>query len=141
MRRPKDALLRLLLVHAAMMASVIGYGVGGYATSTEGAASPPSIDPAVFLAIAAGVAAVAAIASFVVRARRMPRSADEPDAWRQLQGALIATWALDELVAVAGLVPAFLYGDAAYYAPFGAAALILLMLHAPRPRALAELMR
>jgi hypothetical protein len=139
-RRPKDVLLRLLLVHAAMMASVIGYGVVVYATTRETAVSPPAIDRGVFLAIAGGVAAAAAIGAFVLRARRLPR-AGAPIAVDRLQATMISSWALDELVAVAGLVPAFLYGDAATYAPFGAAALLLLVIHAPRPRALAELIR
>jgi hypothetical protein len=124
-----------------MMASVIGYGVAVYAIAQDGVASPPAIDHRVFLAIAGGVAAIAAIAAFVLRARRLPRAGGEPVPYKELQATLIASWALDELAAIAGLVPAFLYGDAASYAPFGAAALILLLVHAPRPRALAELIR
>ena len=137
----KDVLLRLLVVHAAMMASVIGYGVVAYATTREATASPPAIDEHAFLAIAGAVAAIAAAASFVLRARRLPRAAAEPADPRQLQGALIASWGLVEVVAIAGLVPALLYGNAGDYAPFGAAALILLLVQAPRPQRLAELFR
>lgn len=142
--RAKDPWLPLLLIHASMMASVIMYGIIGYTISEELPPAAPMSHGA-FVAIMAGVAALCAVLSFVLRARLMPTSgtADEPAATRfgKLRGALIAAWALCEAVALCGLVVTFVFHDVSDYAPFGAAALVLLLVHAPRPRKLAALMR
>ena len=146
----------MLVMHAAMMSSVIMYGVVAYAVAESDAYARPAIDHDLVRGLAAAVGAVCAALSFVVRTRLSPprkpgdggtfplellRAPHGRAALLKLRGALIATWALVEAVAIAGLVPALLYQDTADYAPFGAAALILLLVHAPRPRLLVEVMK
>src|SRR5262245_28131704 len=125
----------MLVTHAAMMSSVIMYGIVAY-TFAEGAPyARPAIDHRVVLAIACAVGAICAALSFVVRAKRTPPRALTNDtkfpfallstppgraALLKLRSTLILTWALVEAVAIAGLVPALLYQDTADYAPFGA---------------------
>ena len=133
----------MLVIHASMMASVIMYGIIGFTISAE---APPSSAPnhGLFVGILAGVAALCAIASFVVKARMMPAAdSAEPPPTRlgQIRGALVVAWALCEAIAICGLVVTFVFHDVSDYSPFGAAALVLLLVHAPRPRRLAELMR
>ncbi len=154
--RVRDVWLPLLVVHAAMMVGIIAYGVMGYVVAEEASGPPPAIDHATFLAAMAGVAAVAALLSFVVRARMMPPreragdgrgvdvarlgSTDVRAAFGRLRGALIGAWGLSEAVAVCGLVSTVLFHAASPNAPVGAAALILLLVHAPRPRLLVQVM-
>jgi hypothetical protein len=102
------------------------------------------------------IAAICALLSFVLRARLMParehaddRMIDErvldtaagKQALAKLRGALIASWAACEAVAICGLVGTFLFRDVSDYAPFGAVALILLVVHAPRPQLLVDVLR
>ena len=146
----------MLVMHAAMMTSVIMYGVVSYAVAEGEPYARPAIDHDLVRAICAAVAAVCAALSFVVRAKLLParalgegytfplerlRAGPGRAALLKLRSALIVTWALVEAVAIAGLVPALLYQDTADYAPFGAAALVLLLIHAPRPKLLVEVMR
>lgn len=154
MPRAKQVWLPLLVIHASMMASVIMYGVIGYMISeTMPPAAPMS--HGLFLAIAGGAAAIFAALSFVLRARMMPARTRDHDnridegalgseparaALGKLRGALIVSWALCEAVALCGLVVTFLFHDVADYAPFGAAALILMLVHAPKPALLVDVM-
>ena len=150
----------MLVMHAAMMSSVIMYGIVAYMAAESDAYARPMLDENVVRGIAAAVAATCAALSFVLRAKlsppRAPALAPGEDgtfplellraphgraALLELRKALIVTWALVEGVAIAGLVPALLYQDTADYAPFGAAALILLLVHAPRPKLLVEVMK
>src|SRR5262245_41703273 len=151
MPRAKDVWFPLLVIHAAMMSTVILYGVIAYAIGGE----PAHADHGTLLAVLAGAAAATAVASFVARAALLPpreragdgRSLDESllatpaarAALARTRAALIVGWALCEAVALFGLVLAILDHDAAAYAPFGAASLVLFFLHSPRPRLLVEI--
>lgn len=141
--RAPNVWLPLLVIHASMMASVIMYGIIGFTVSADG---PPSTDASrgLVLAIVAVVAALCAIASFVAKARMMPAADPDlpaPTRLGKVRGALIVAWALCEAVAICGLVPTLIFRDVSTYAPFGAAALVLLLVHAPRLQRLAALMR
>jgi hypothetical protein len=147
----------MLLMHAAMMCAVIMYGVMAYAVAEGEPAAPPAIDHGAMLAIAGAIAAACAALSFYLRARRMPPRDAAPDsltfdlrvlesppgkaALVRLRTALVLSWALSEAVAIAGLAVALLFHDTRDYAPFGAVALGLLLVHAPRPRLLVQVMR
>jgi len=153
-RRPQDVWLPMLAIHAAFMASAILYGVIAYLLSDAGAGAKGGGDRALVLGVLGGAAAIAAIASFVVRARVMPArrrggapapisleqltAAPAAGAVARLRSALVVGWALCEGVALLGLVAAFWFRDAALYAPFGAGTLGLLLAQAPRPYLLTE---
>jgi hypothetical protein len=137
-----------------MMASVIMYGIIGYTISETMPPAEP-MSHGMFLAIMAAVAAICGALSFALRARMMPARTRDHDgkidesalsseparaALGKLRGALILSWALCEAVALCGLVVTFLFHEVADYAPFGAAALILLLVHAPKPALLVDVM-
>jgi hypothetical protein len=155
MPRAKDVWLPLLVVHASMMASTIMWGVIGYMASETMAPAEP-MSHGLLLAITGAIAAICAALSFYVRGRLMPAREHAGDkmidesklatpagrrALAKLRGALVASWALCEGVALCGLVGTFLFRDASDYAPFGAAALILLVVHAPKPQLLVDVLR
>jgi F0F1-type ATP synthase membrane subunit c/vacuolar-type H+-ATPase subunit K len=151
-----DAWLTLMIIHAAMMATPILYGVIAYFIAEQAPPAAPAANRDLLVGILAGLAAITGIASFVVRALLMPLRARVSDgrpidasvlgtapaqaALARVRIALIASWALCEATAVFGLIAGFLFRDASLYAPFGAAAIALLLVHAPRPGVLIAVM-
>ena len=101
----------------------------------------------------AGMAAMSAIGMLVLRSKLMPKGSDvgrtealagtassTPDqlsapqkrAMTRLFTASVLAWALCESVALYGLILGFLHKDVMHYLPFGACALLLLLVMAPR---------
>lgn len=144
---PGDVLLVLRIVHAALIASILLFGVmlmfviRPPGEAVVGADIPVRADPpAYFAAIMIAMAAASMLAIYMVR-RRMSRdraaaAATTPEhAARnrsRLYSASIASWALCESIALYGLVLGIVHRDTGPFLPFAAVALVLLVALAPR---------
>ena len=127
------------------------------APPVEGASTPAPVkqEPPgdIVTIVFAAMAGVSALGLLVVRSKLMPKGADVgrtealagssaalPDqlgapakrALARLFTASIFAWALAESVAVFGLILGFLHRDVVHYLPFGACALLLLLVMTPR---------
>ena len=125
----------LWIVWGAMLASLIAYLAISWVVPVETRGSAPGV-PAAALGL---VAATTAAASFVLRrvlvAAPIEKGSLDPDTAagraRVFQASVLC-WTLSESVGIQGLVLFFLYGSRPLLYAFLAAALVLLLLHAPR---------
>jgi hypothetical protein len=136
------------LVYAALLASLPAYLALVHLAMTpmpEGGG-----DYGVFYAIIGVFSAGVAVAIPLLRRRMMPPRAagagPAPDtvptrALGRWLSAQLLSWALCESVAIYGLVLAFVTHEPAAYYPFGAVALVLMLLYPPRRRDLEAVAR
>lgn len=130
---PRDVLLVLRIVHAALITSVVVYG--GVVMLVTRPPPPGTVVadapvartdlPPSFTAVLAGLALVTLAVIVVVRRKIRPGRYAAP---------AIASWALAESIAVLGLLLGLLRRDMAYFVPFGAVSLIVMLLLTPRRR-------
>lgn len=110
----------------------------------HGSVSPPRLSPAVLFGVlgAIGAAILIGVVPFV-RRLVMPRGAGgqvdlsqpvsrEDPQLQRYRTANILSWALCDAVAIMGLVAALVYGHGLYYVPYGAVALVALVVYGPR---------
>ena len=117
-----------LLASQAVYVAVIVSGVGRVR-------GEPLDLPALPIVLAAMAAASGLAANFFWRRASgagRPLHSAPPDAQAAFTNTMVA-WVLDESIAVYGLVLGLLAFSAAGWAPFSLAALVLLLLHRPRP--------
>lgn len=130
---PRDVLLVLRIVHAALITSVVVYGgvvmlvtrPPPPGTVVAGAPVARTDLPASFTAVLACVAVITLAVIVIVRRTIRPGRYAAP---------AIASWALAESIAVVGLLLGLLRRDMAYFLPFGAVSLIVMLLLTPRRR-------
>lgn len=130
---PRDVLLVLHIVHAALIASVVVYG--GVVMLVTRPPPPGTVVadapvartdlPASFTFALAGVALVILAVIFVVRRKIRPGRYAAP---------AIASWALAESIAVLGLLSGLLRRDMAAFVPFGAVSLLVMLALTPTRR-------
>ena len=124
---PSGAPTRMILWLAFVVAVVI-YGVVGFMVAGEGyggagsAAIPGWLFPVVGLFLA--------VASLLLPSFLSGR--ELPSGGAPVGGADIVTWAMDESVAIVGLVTKFLGVDADYFPLYLAASAVLLVIHRPK---------
>lgn len=141
----RAALRTTRIIHAAITASIGIYGLILVNLGAQhGAVTPPRLAPAALFGILGAIGAVILVAVVpFVRSALMPRGAGGPldlsqtvsredPQLQRYRTANILSWALCESVAIMGLVAAILYGRGLYYVPYGAVALVALLVLAPR---------
>jgi hypothetical protein len=130
------------IVHAALMASVLLFGVMVVMVTRPpgdpvvGADIPVRAEPpAVLTPIMAGLAAASLLAVAIVR-RRMARerAGGKPVVPARAYSSSIASWALTESIAICGLVLGIIQRDPVAFVPFGSVSLLVLALLVPRRR-------
>ena len=119
------------LVWLAMIVSMVVYGAVAFVV-TGAVERPDAALPSWLLPVLAGLLAVTAVLLY-------PRLTAEDEANRRrredrvvIRPGEIAVWALDEAVAILGLVAAFLSGTAQFYVVYGVVAIFLLLTHRRR---------
>jgi hypothetical protein len=121
-----------LLVWLALLNAVLLYGVVSFLVARP-AASPPPIPGGLFPALGV-LLAVASVLS--PRFLRDPAPSRDSEGRRSTLAGIrtreFVRWALDESVAVVGLVAALLHGDPKLVVPYVVVAAGLLVLHRPR---------
>ena len=130
---PRDVLIVLRIVHAALIASVVVYGgvvmlvTRPPAPGTMVADAPVARTdlPASFTAVLAVLALVTLAVIVVVRRKIRPGRYAAP---------AIASWALAESIAVLGLLLGLLRRDMAYFLPFGGVSLLVMLALTPTRR-------
>jgi hypothetical protein len=150
----------LRLVHTSLCFLVVLYApISWYAASLgliHKSSSHP-VSPNVWLAGFGIASAAMLVAIVIVRAKMMPRRErvgdgralnldDEADdaakrVFVPLRKALVSSWAIADAIGVLGVVVALLVGDGKYYVPFGATALVAMVVLAPRASLLKEVLR
>jgi F0F1-type ATP synthase membrane subunit c/vacuolar-type H+-ATPase subunit K len=138
-KTPGDVLLVLRIVHAALMASVLLFGVMLIMVTRPPGDPVPGADipvraepPAVIAPIMAGLALVTLCAVVLVRRRMSSERADAPIPQARIYSLSITSWALTESIGMYGLVLGILHRDPLMYVPFGGVSLLVLLLLAPR---------
>ena len=135
---------RLKMIHLAFVASIFVYFIVLILVTREpGAAKDVSVLRPVLM-----VAAVLSAGGSIWWRQRatgqtnfMPQEGAGSDSLAQLEADCIITWAFSESVAIYGLVLGFWSLDPGTFMPFGAAALVLLVIHRPDPSVWPQLPR